>query len=187
MDIEHTGTLKLSALKKALADHVSISDEEIENIFNAMDSNTRGEVNYSDFLAAMVSSQIGIHDKLIRKAFTRFDVDGTGYITIENLKDVLGESYYGTHVEHLLDEADFDKDGFISLEEFSAYLKGEPVPAEVTAEEISNLPWSDGERTEGARSFSKQRKPSNAWPGDDENENVPTRGTKRQIRTCAIQ
>merc|ERR1719437_243180 len=108
----------------------------------------------------MVSSHISMSDSLIRAAFHRFDVDNTGYITVENLKDVLGESYYGTHVEHLLDEADFDHDGFISLEEFVAYLKGQPVHVEVAEDIVERSKTNEGGNS------TPLSKPTYAWSGD---------------------
>ena len=34
-----------------------------------------------DFLAAMMSTRISLHDDLLRGAFQRFDVDNSGYLT----------------------------------------------------------------------------------------------------------
>ena len=48
----------------------------------------------------------------------------TGYISLQNLQDVLGESFDNADVEQLLKEADIKSDGKISWEEFIAYLKG---------------------------------------------------------------
>ena len=49
-------------------------------------------MRYSEFLAAMMSSRIEIHEDLVRTAFKRFDADNSGFITVENLRQVLGES-----------------------------------------------------------------------------------------------
>merc|ERR1719181_2288994 len=79
---------------------------------------------YSDFLAAMLTSRIAQNEAHIRAAFNRLDKDSSGYITLDNLKQVLGDSHNGEDVEKLLKEADFSGDGQISYEEFLMYLEG---------------------------------------------------------------
>merc|ERR1719235_2859566 len=94
-------------------------------IFDALDTNHDDEIHYNDFLAAMVSTRIAVHDDLLKQAFRKFDLDNTGYITVDNLKEVLGEHHEGEDVENLLKEADFTHDGRISYDEFVAFVKGE--------------------------------------------------------------
>merc|ERR1719453_511542 len=72
----------------------------------------------------MVSTRIAMHDDLLVQTFKRFDCDNSGYITVDNLRTVLGESLNGAEVEKLIAEGDLTKDGRISCEEFIAYLKG---------------------------------------------------------------
>mmetsp|Transcript_50169 Transcript_50169/g.92671 ORF Transcript_50169/g.92671 Transcript_50169/m.92671 type:complete len:549 (+) Transcript_50169:130-1776(+) len=123
MDADHTGTVKLSALKEILVENFELPDEKINDIVQALDYNNDEELNYSEFLAAMVSTRIEMHDDLLMNAFRRFDTDGTGYITVEDLRKVLGESFDGATVEELLREADACGKGKISAEEFIRYLK----------------------------------------------------------------
>eukprot|EP00440_Ansanella_granifera_P052025 gb/GFBE01056403.1/.p1 GENE.gb/GFBE01056403.1/~~gb/GFBE01056403.1/.p1 ORF type:complete len:554 (+),score=146.17 gb/GFBE01056403.1/:1-1662(+) len=138
MDETKQGTITLAELKKVLMDKFHISNEETLSIFNAMDTNHDEEIHYSDFLAAMVSTRIALHDDLLKSAFKRFDTDSSGYITPENLREVLGETFEGEHVEQLMAEADMLKDGRISYEEFVAYLRGDPLQThqDVTAQII---------------------------------------------------
>merc|ERR1719321_1586731 len=89
-----------------------------------MDSNHDEEIHYSDFLAAMASHRIELHEDLILSTFNRFDTDSSGYITPANLRVVLGQTFQGQRVEELLAEADFKQDGRISYAEFVAYLSG---------------------------------------------------------------
>merc|ERR1711920_849823 len=57
----------------------------------------------------------------------RFDVDNSGFITAANLKEVLGDQFNGASMEQLIKEADFEKDGRISYDEFIRYLQGPDV------------------------------------------------------------
>mmetsp|Transcript_50599 Transcript_50599/g.156589 ORF Transcript_50599/g.156589 Transcript_50599/m.156589 type:complete len:288 (+) Transcript_50599:269-1132(+) len=123
IDESRQGTITMGELKKALSGCFEITDEQVKPIFEALDTAANEEIHYSEFLAAMVSKRIAINEDLLRATFQHFDVDKTGYITVENLKDVLGESFDGVRVEELIKEADFTHDGRVSLEEFIRYLK----------------------------------------------------------------
>jgi len=133
MDHNHQGTITLSELKKVLTEKFDIHDAETNAIFATMDSNNDEEIHYSDFLAAMVSARINLHDELLMGAFKRFDVDNSGYITVENLREVLGDNFEGNEVEKLVGEADALKDGRISFPEFVHYLRGDPLDTHMNA------------------------------------------------------
>mmetsp|Transcript_8925 Transcript_8925/g.16035 ORF Transcript_8925/g.16035 Transcript_8925/m.16035 type:complete len:580 (-) Transcript_8925:12-1751(-) len=124
MDKNKEGTISMGELKLALNKHFRITDEEIQPIFEALDTSNSEKINYSEFLAAMLSTRIALHDDLLRATFKRFDADNTGNITAENLKQVLGESFAGTEVKKLMEEADVNGDGVICYDEFIAYLEG---------------------------------------------------------------
>jgi len=127
MDKTHSGTITLGELKTALESKFHVPDEEAKIIFSALDSNHDDEIHYSDFLAAMVSTRIKLHDDLLSSTFKRFDVDNSGYITTDNLRDILGNQFEGQAVETMVAEADQLKDGRISYAEFVSYLRGDPL------------------------------------------------------------
>jgi len=109
-------------------------------IFEALDSNNDEEIHYSDFLAAMVNTQIAMHDDLLRTAFKKFDTDRSGHITVKNLKEVLGATFEGKSVKELLTEADQLKDNRISYAEFVSYLRGHPLEKNAnTASEMMDM------------------------------------------------
>merc|ERR1712039_20657 len=94
-------------------------------IFDTIDTNSDQEIHYSDFLAAMISTRIQLNDGLLKNAFARFDKDSSGYITVDNLREVLGDQFEGTEVSRLLKEADLLGDHRISYDEFVAFLRGD--------------------------------------------------------------
>lgn len=140
MDKSQQGTITLAELKTVLVEKFHIPDSETKEIFMALDSNQDEEIHYSDFLAAMVNTRIALHDDMLKQAFSKFDVDNTGYITRENLAEVLGESFEGEKVDALLAEADLLHDGRISYQEFVSYIKGTPMDGhhEATAKIIDS-------------------------------------------------
>jgi len=133
LDQNKQGTITLAELKKTLVDKYHISDAETLQIFDALDTNNNEEIHYSDFLAAMVSTRIAMHDGMLRDAFKRFDTDNSGYITLQNMEQVLGPSFKGEEVGQLMKEADQLNDGRISYAEFQAYLQGQPLDSHLHA------------------------------------------------------
>jgi len=130
IDKSKEGTITLDELKQVFVGKLNVLDAEVMQIFDTLDTNKDDRIHYSDFLAAMVSTRISMHDDLIRNAFDRFDADSSGYITVDNLRQILGDTFEGAEVEQLLSEADFLRDGRISYSEFVAYLKGERCSAQ---------------------------------------------------------
>eukprot|EP00440_Ansanella_granifera_P063715 gb/GFBE01069078.1/.p1 GENE.gb/GFBE01069078.1/~~gb/GFBE01069078.1/.p1 ORF type:complete len:387 (+),score=100.35 gb/GFBE01069078.1/:1-1161(+) len=124
LDTTNSGTITLSEFKKAVEEQFHIDDEALMSAFQALDANHKDEINYHEFLAAMVSTRIALHDDLLKESFRRFDTDNSGYITVDNLREVLGETFEGHEVEQLLSEADLRHDGRISYEEWIEYLRG---------------------------------------------------------------
>eukprot|EP00434_Breviolum_minutum_P029937 symbB.v1.2.026471.t1/scaffold2649.1/size74057/3 len=124
IDKDRSGTITINEFKQAVEANCEIDDETLEKAFKALDANHKDEVNYHEFLAAMVASRISLHDHLLKVAFRRFDVDNSGTITVENLREVLGETFEGNEVQNLLSELNLKNDGAISYEEWIEYLKG---------------------------------------------------------------
>merc|ERR1711988_983249 len=95
LDANQQGTITLLELRQALKRTLNISEEEIMQIFSALDSNQDEEIHYSDFLAAMVGKNIDLNEDLMCSAFRKFDADASGYITVQNLHEVVGETFEG--------------------------------------------------------------------------------------------
>lgn len=114
MDMEQDGIIVLSDLRDKLTHGAS-------KVFAAMDTNRRGEVFYSEFLAAMVPGHIGFHDALLRATFNRFDVKCTRRVTLESLRYVLGDKFDGVPVEILMN--DLDNRGSMSYETFTQHIR----------------------------------------------------------------
>jgi hypothetical protein len=64
-----------------------------------------------------------MHEDLLRKTFARFDQDGSGIITVDDLRKVLGDTEGDVALKELIAEADADGNGSIDYEEFLQYLQ----------------------------------------------------------------
>eukprot|EP00434_Breviolum_minutum_P028249 symbB.v1.2.024990.t1/scaffold2394.1/size82379/6 len=119
LDTGSTGTIRISDLKRILEDNFHLPEEEQQHVFNAF-SDSDDDIQYSEFLAAMMASRIALHDELLKDAFRRFDTENSGYIRREDLFKVLESESEALQV---MKELDVNNDGKISYEEFIGYLK----------------------------------------------------------------
>lgn len=126
MDKHHHGTISINDFKEVMVNKFHMSCENAQQAFDALDQSHSDEIHYSDFLAAMVSSRIKLHDSLLKQTFRRFDTDGTGYITADNLREILGGT--SAEVEHLVHELEDPANHKISYEDFMEYLKSGEAP-----------------------------------------------------------
>ncbi|KAF8655144.1 hypothetical protein HU200_061281 [Digitaria exilis] len=138
IDVDKNGTISLEELKQALAKDVPwrLKGPRVLEIIEAIDSNTDGLVDFEEFVAATLHvHQLVEHDtekwkSLSQAAFSKFDVDGDGYITSDELRMVCHTGMKGS-IDPLLEEADIDKDGKISLDEFRRLLKTASMSARI--------------------------------------------------------
>lgn len=66
-----------------------MSDEEVERMFEAVDTDRSGFIDYSEFVvAAMNERQLTSNDKL-QAAFKMFDKDNSGIISADEIREVL--------------------------------------------------------------------------------------------------
>eukprot|EP00357_Protocruzia_adherens_P006273 CAMPEP_0115007154 /NCGR_PEP_ID=MMETSP0216-20121206/20977_1 /TAXON_ID=223996 /ORGANISM="Protocruzia adherens, Strain Boccale" /LENGTH=484 /DNA_ID=CAMNT_0002373975 /DNA_START=278 /DNA_END=1732 /DNA_ORIENTATION=+ len=92
LDKDANGTIDLEELIKgyhALFES-DISDSQIVVIFNNVDINNSGEVDFSEFLAATQEEQCLFLEKNLQDLFNRFDHDGDGFIERIELLKVIG-------------------------------------------------------------------------------------------------
>jgi len=127
MDENRHGSITIDELKKAMCSLGVCDDEdEVKRVFDALDLCHDQEIHYTEFLAAMVGSKININEDVIKSAFKHFDVDGSGYITADNLRKLLGDTVEGARVESLMGEAEHSERDRISYTEFRDFVNRKP-------------------------------------------------------------
>jgi len=87
LDTENLGMLSMSEVKQAFKAS-NIPADDVEKIFRSLDTNGDGLINYSEFLAATVDRKKALTMQNLQFAFHHFDVDGSGYITEQDLTEV---------------------------------------------------------------------------------------------------
>jgi calcium-dependent protein kinase len=127
MDSKHQGAISYDDMKKVMVDKFHLPRNEAKRAFDALDTSHHKEIHFSDFLAAMINSHVELHEELVHEAFRKFDTDDSGYITVDNLRTVLGDTFEGQKVEKLLNEADTAHHGQLTYHEFASYLTGKEI------------------------------------------------------------
>ncbi|XP_034890575.1 calcium-dependent protein kinase 28 [Populus alba] len=128
IDVDKNGAISLEEMRQALAKDLpwKLKESLVLEIVQAIDSNTDGLVDFTEFIAAALHvHQLEEHNSekwqlRSQAAFEKFDIDRDGYITPEELR--MHSGLRGS-VDPLLEEADIDKDGRISLSEFRRLLR----------------------------------------------------------------
>merc|ERR1711966_425021 len=113
------GKLSYEEVKDGYLDHYGkvMSDEEVHAMFDSVDTDKSGFIDYSEFVvAAMAESQLTSNDKL-QAAFKMFDKDGSGIISGDEIREVL--SFGGTsqmskeQIDTIIKQVDENGDGEI--------------------------------------------------------------------------
>jgi centrin-3 len=104
-----------------------VKKAEVLKLMKDYDRNETGQVSYADFVDIM-TQKIADRDpeEEIRKAFSLFDDDQTGTISLKNLRRVsreLGETLSDDELQAMIDEFDKNNDGVIDIEEFLGIMK----------------------------------------------------------------
>ena len=124
------GKLSIDEVKVGYLEHYGkeMTSEEVMNMFNAVDTDRSGYIDYSEFVvAAMQQRQLTSQDKL-QAAFRMFDKDGSGIITADEIREVLQfggtQTMTAEEVDQIIFEVDANGDGEISFEEFVLMMTG---------------------------------------------------------------
>merc|ERR1719474_2448813 len=153
-DFEH-GMLQISGL--------ALDKKTIKQIFDGLDANKIGQIEFGDMLNAAVHDYLVQSDARLHEAFRDLDKIATGKVGTAQLKAKIKEMnpYGNDNVQMLLrviDDVDLDNDGTIDYEEFLHALHPD-------FQETPNWFWSDDK-------YKPKRKESDAKQQDDEDEDA---------------
>jgi len=152
-DFEH-GMMQVSGLK--------LDKGTIKQIFDGLDGNNIGQIEFGDMLNAAVHDYLVQSDARLYEAFRDLDKKDEGKISTEQLKAKIKEvNPYGNvkMLENLIDEVDLDNDGTIDYEEFLHALHPD-------FQETPNWFWSD-DKYKPKRKESGDDAKSDNGDGDD--------------------
>jgi len=123
-DKDGDGTITINELGDVMKSlGLNPSQEELRRMMREVDTDRNGTIDFNEFLTMMAAHSSAGSDGLdeLRAAFNMFDKDGSGQISIQELKQVmhsLGERLTDRELEEMIHEADNNGDGEINFEEF---------------------------------------------------------------------
>ncbi|XP_072950116.1 calcium-dependent protein kinase 24-like [Typha angustifolia] len=125
IDTDNSGTITFDELKDGLRRVGSeLMEHEIQALMDAADIDNSGTIDYGEFLAATVHMNKLEREENLISAFSFFDKDGSGYITIDELSQACREfGLTDVHLEEMIKEIDQDNDGQIDYGEFAAMMR----------------------------------------------------------------
>ena len=134
LDLNNNGKIEKNELKKGMMEYWKLSkeeiDQEIDIIYENIDTDHNGYIEYEEFIRAAVNPKIFISRNYLKFAFSYFDKDGSGDISFKEVKERFMQNQENTNnelIEKLLkqnfDQIDINKDGTLSFDEFCHMMK----------------------------------------------------------------
>lgn len=104
------------------------TESEVQEMIYEVDQEGKGSINFQEF-AVMMSRKSEMpqdEDEDIKAAFLVFDKNGDGFVTSEEMHEVLSKFDLSTpieEIEEMIKGVDADGDGMLSFEEFTNLMK----------------------------------------------------------------
>ena len=126
IDTGNEGFINFEELKVVL-ERAHYDSDTVRQIFDAVDHDGTGIISYTEFIAACLEGTTMVQEDQFAEAFDRLDADDSGFISKENLRDILGNQFSPELVDEMIREGDFKQNGHIDFEEFMAFMRGKRV------------------------------------------------------------
>ncbi|KAJ3053228.1 hypothetical protein HDU79_009849 [Rhizoclosmatium sp. JEL0117] len=145
-----TGSLTKAAFKDMYKQYFPLGnpDAYADRVFHLFDVDKNGFIDFKEFVSAVSVSTKGTEVEKLQWAFTLYDVNGDGYVTRDEMIQVVTAIYtmVGPAVKHAVDEdtpekrvdklfgmMDMDGDGKLSLQDFVKGAQNDPTTMEALA------------------------------------------------------
>jgi len=125
LDKNKDGTLTMREIEEGMNTYKVTLPRDLQTTLKALDTDGSGSVDYTEFIAATLSTQQYLKKEVLWSAFRTFDKDGDGKISKGELRSMVGgtddkegSSGLEKQIEQMMKECDLDGDGEISWAEF---------------------------------------------------------------------
>ena len=100
-----------------------LNENEIKELFNIIDVDRNGKIDYTEFLAATIQKVNYLKNERLFEAFCMYDKDNNGHITKEELLEALqAEKSQEKEIEKYIKDVDKNGDGKIDYKEFLSLI-----------------------------------------------------------------
>ena len=136
LDIDGNGDISVKELEDILRSmrlKLKLTDKQIERVLKQIDTNGDGSIDSDELMVVLekYDTEGVVYKALhlrssIRQEFLKYDEDGNGYITkdemVEIIKDRTGLTIPQKQIERLMKDSDKNDDGKVNYEEFVALM-----------------------------------------------------------------
>ncbi|XP_020614528.1 calmodulin-like [Orbicella faveolata] len=117
------GCITATELKKLVTSlGYNITEAELMDMMNQIDSDGNGAIDFPEFLALMTKNLEDCDpEDILQESFKVFDRDGSGFIGVSELDRVfklLGQEFKDYEIEAMIKAADADGDGLVGYDDF---------------------------------------------------------------------
>ncbi len=138
---------ELEDILKIFASSFDLSESFLHQIVEDLDADNNGKIEFNDFLELMSSlapstRRDSNEDQELKYAFEKIDADGSGFITMGELKDLLVKTNQfldDFEIEDIINHFDVDKDGKLDYAEFKHMVSFSPEDGPRQPEETQNV------------------------------------------------
>jgi calcium-dependent protein kinase len=134
IDLNHDGKLETNELEYAYIKYCGMSKEDAKKkrkkIFARIDTDNNGYIESEEFIRACINPNIFTSKNYLLAAFNYFDDDKNGTISVSEVEQKFLQSAKNQNentrlqLRKMFDQIDINKDGQITLDEFSSMIKG---------------------------------------------------------------
>ena len=135
-DLDGDGRITVEELEgvlRSLKKQLNVTDQEIKRVIKEIDMDSDGTINLKEYYDTMTNTtnknmiyRALVSRLKIRKQFEKYDTDGSGFITWDEMKEVfeerMGRKLEVKEVKQLMKESDENDDGKINYDEFLSLI-----------------------------------------------------------------
>lgn len=132
LDTNQDGMLSLQEVEEGMKTHKVDVSADFKEVLLQLDTDGSGNIDYTEFIAATMTTRQYLKKEVMWAAFRTFDKDGDGTITKAELAAMLtggmeskdnDQAQVFKSVETIIKEVDLDGDGLISYDEFCKMME----------------------------------------------------------------
>lgn len=116
------GQLDMEEVRIGYEEHYGqiMTQDELEKMFKAVDLDNSGYIEYQEFVTAAINQKEMTTNENLLTAFKMFDKDGSGVITADEIRKVLGfgDTLSRKQIDRMIKQCDANGDGQIDFDEF---------------------------------------------------------------------